>query len=260
MVMQVKSSALFLGTCSCHGPWDRSLWVPVTETAAKGVRARVRAELTEEIKSTARAHLASDGAAALSLRAVAREVGMASSAVYRYFPSREALLTALIVDAYDTVGARVEDAHAGCEHDDFAQRWLSIGTTVRAWALENPHEYALIYGSPVPGYAAPEDTIAPATRVPIVMLQLLADVAARDSSVVRETEPLPDQLVIELTAMADTVGAPIPPAVVAQGLAAWAEMLGLISLELFGHLENVVYERDAFFELSLRSTAARMFT
>ena len=77
---------------------------------APGVRARVRAELTREIAEVARRHLASDGAAALSLRAVARELGMASSAVYRYFPSRDDLLTALIVDAYDALGAAAEEA------------------------------------------------------------------------------------------------------------------------------------------------------
>ena len=88
--------------------------------SAPGVRARVRAELTREIAEVARRHLASDGAAALSLRAVARELGMASSAVYRYFPSRDDLLTALIVDAYDAMGeaAEVADAAAApCRSD-----------------------------------------------------------------------------------------------------------------------------------------------
>jgi len=78
--------------------------------SAPGVRARVRAELTREIAEVARQHLASDGAAGLSLRAVARELGMASSAVYRYFPSRDDLLTALIVDAYDALGEAAETA------------------------------------------------------------------------------------------------------------------------------------------------------
>ena len=79
---------------------------------AAGTRARVRAALTREIVDAARRHLAVDGAAGLSLRAVARELGMASSAVYRYFPSRDDLLTALIVDAYDALGAAAEEAEA----------------------------------------------------------------------------------------------------------------------------------------------------
>ena len=94
-------------------------------TAATGARARVRAELTQEILAAARRQLAEQGSAALSLRAVAREVGMVSSAVYRYFPSRDDLLTALIVDAYDGLGAAVERAVAKVPADDLAGRWLA---------------------------------------------------------------------------------------------------------------------------------------
>src|SRR3954469_6706262 len=124
-----------------------------------GVRAKARAELTDTIKATARRHLAEEGAAALSLRAVARDVGMVSSAVYRYFPSRDDLLTALIVDAYDAVGAALEQADAAHPRADHLGRWLAIAGALRVWALANPQEYALIYGSPIPGYQAPADTI-----------------------------------------------------------------------------------------------------
>ena len=86
----------------------------------------MRAELTAEIKDIARRHLAEEGSAALSLRAVARELGMVSSAVYRYFPSRDDLLTALIVDAYDAVGLAAEEADARCEPGDVLRRWLAI--------------------------------------------------------------------------------------------------------------------------------------
>jgi len=235
----------------------------VTKSSAQGVRARVRAELTEEIKQTARAHLASDGSAALSLRAVARELGMASSAIYRYFPSRELLLTALIIDAYNAVGAKVEEAEAACDRHDFEKRWLTIGNAVRAWALENPHEYALIYGSPVPGYAAPDDTITPATRVTGVMMHLLADVvAARKDSPLPSadaiTPPIPDRLRAEFEAN-DHLGRAVSPEMMAAGLAAWAEMFGVISFELFGHFHNVVAHRDDFFDHAMRATATRLF-
>ncbi len=234
----------------------------MNKPSAGGVRARVRAELTEEIKNTARSHLASGGSAALSLRAVARELGMASSAIYRYYPSREILLTALIVDAYNTVGARVEEADAHCERDNFEERWLTIGRTVRAWAHESPHEYALIFGSPVPGYAAPDDTITPATRVPGAMLQLLADVeAAREGNGSTghdsPTTPLPDGLRDELESN-EYIGGTIPPQLLAVGLAAWAEMFGLISFELFGHFHNVISDLDEFFDHTMRSTATRL--
>src|SRR3954464_716928 len=120
---------------------------------AAGTRARVRAELTREIVDVARRHLASEGAAALSLRAVARELGMVSSAVYRYFPSRDELLTALIIDAYDSVADAAEEAEAAVPRGDVAARWMATCRAVRLWAVANPQEYALIFGSPIPGYA-----------------------------------------------------------------------------------------------------------
>src|SRR5947208_3060834 len=101
-------------------------------------RARVRAELTNEILDAARRHLAAHGAASLSLRAVAREVGMVSSAVYRYFPSRDDLLTALIVDAYNGLGAAVEQAERRAPRRRHFRRWMTITRTVREWAIAHP--------------------------------------------------------------------------------------------------------------------------
>src|SRR5947207_12190330 len=112
---------------------------------AASVRARVRAEMTEEIKAAARRHLAVDGAA-LSLRAVARELGMVSSAIYRYFSSRDDLLTALIIDAYDDLGAAAERAAARAPAGDVRARWAVVCRAIRAWARAHPHEYALVYG------------------------------------------------------------------------------------------------------------------
>ncbi len=119
-----------------------------------------------EIKAVARAHLATDGAN-LSLRAVARDMGMVSSAIYRYYASRDDLLTALIVDAYNALGETVEAAEAMvADRSQLRARWRAATRAVRTWALANPAEYALLYGSPVPGYAAPADTIAAAARTP----------------------------------------------------------------------------------------------
>src|SRR6058998_959131 len=117
-------------------------------SAARTARERARAELTREIKDEARRQLADVGADGLSLRAVARELGMVSSALYRYFPSRDDLLTALIIDAYDALGAAAESAAAAAEaatHDHPSKTWLAVCAAVREWARANPHEYALIY-------------------------------------------------------------------------------------------------------------------
>src|SRR5215218_202301 len=123
--------------------------------SGNSIRARVRQELTSEIKSVARRQLATEGAD-LSLRAVARELGMVSSAIYRYFPSRDELLTALIVDSYRDLAGAAERAVARAG-DDPRAIWRAACAAIHTWSRRHPHEYALLYGSPVPGYAAPAD-------------------------------------------------------------------------------------------------------
>ena len=129
-----------------------------------GIRAKARLETTSEIKRLARDQIASKGAANLSLREIAREMGVASSALYRYFTSRDQLLTVLIIESYDDIGGMVEHADAKCSRDDLAGRWRAAAQSLRNWAIENPSDYGLIFGTPVPGYEAPSDTIAPALR------------------------------------------------------------------------------------------------
>src|SRR4051794_26080306 len=137
-----KSSAHVLGRC-----FQR--WQNHPMSVIRGARERARAEVTAAIKEEARRQVAEEGAVRLSLRAVARELGMVSSALYRYFASRDDLLTALITDAYDALGAAAEAAlesstAQGATH--FA-RWQAVCRAVRSWALAHPHEYALVYGS-----------------------------------------------------------------------------------------------------------------
>lgn len=151
----------------------------------RGARERARIEVTAAIKDEARKQLAADGAARLSLRAVARELGMVSSALYRYFPSRDELLTALIVDAYDAVGEAAEAAdRASCAGPSASARhlarWTAVARAVRDWALAHPHEYGLIYGSPVPGYTAPQATVGPASRVGFVLIAIVGDAHRTD--------------------------------------------------------------------------------
>ena len=208
--------------------------------SAAGARARVRAELTREIAEVARRHLASEGAAALSLRAVAREMGMASSAVYRYFPSRDDLLTTLIVEAYEAIGAAAEAADAAAPPADLRGRLRAVFLATRAWAREHPHEYALIYGSPVPGYAAPQATITPAGRVGLVLSRIVADGVA--AGVVDAGGAGPSTLE---PGIAEQIGLSSSP-LAARGVFAWSSLFGMISFELFGHTHNVVAQHERF--------------
>jgi AcrR family transcriptional regulator len=218
--------------------------------ASTTARARVRAELTREIKDAARRQLASEGAAALSLRAVARELGMASSALYRYFPSRDDLLTALIVEAYDALGEVAEAADAACPRDRITERWLAVCRAVRLWAVEHPHEYALIYGSPVPGYhAPPEATVPPATRVAAVLAGQLRDAAAIGTlhSTV-QCPPLPDSVAADAARLRAMMTQGVPEDAAVRGLIAWTYLFGAVTFELFGHWENTVSDYTVFFE------------
>jgi AcrR family transcriptional regulator len=217
-------------------------------------RERVRAELIAEITDVARRQLAEVGAAALSLRAVARELGMASSAVYRYFPSRDELLTRLIIDGYDALGAAAEKA------DDPAQepreRWLAVCAAVRTWAKLHPHEYALLYGSPVPGYRAPEATVPPASRVGVVLGKILGD-AARSGALPKAGGGR-DALLISNDAVAVLGGEhpAIDERVRVRALLAWSSVYGAISFELFGHFVGSVSDADRFYDQAMTELAA----
>ena len=217
---------------------------------AASIRARVRAEMTDEIKAVARRHLATDGAN-LSLRAVARDLGMASSAVYRYFASRDELLTAMIIDAYEALGGTAE---ASVRAGRFQDRFLSACHAVRDWALANPHEWALIYGSPVPGYQAPRDTVEPAVRVIVLIGTIVGEAAAAGE--IEAGEPIGGRLGEELAYVAQQAAPGTAPQVVGRGIAAWIHLCGAVSAELFGQLNNTIEARREFFELQMRGAAS----
>ena len=211
-----------------------------------GVRERARQATTAEILRLAREQMAVDGAASLSLRAIARDLDMVSSAVYRYFPSRDDLLTALIIDSYDRLGAAVEAADASVRRrDDFLARWRATARSIRSWAVEYPAEWALLFGTPVPGYAAPQDTIPSATRYAAVLVSVLTDMAAAG---LRHELVVPKSMRPDLLRLRGQLQTDATDASLAVGLAAWAALMGAINLELFGHLHNVVDHPGALFD------------
>jgi AcrR family transcriptional regulator len=255
------------------------LMAPGKASASVTARQRARASLTADIKEEARSQLAAVGADALSLRAVARELGLVSSALYRYFPSKDDLLTALIIDAYDAVGEVAETAvHAAGPRPPRA-RWLAACHAIRAWALAHPHEYALIYGSPVPGYRAPEATIGPASRVPLALISVLGEVPAGDSAdpfSTGETGRKPDGgpaaagggegaggggegaggkgssvLAGQAAAVTAALGLSVRPEVLLRGVLAWTQLFGMISFELFGQFARTFEPADELFEYAV---------
>lgn len=223
-----------------------------------GIRERARAEHTAEIVRLARQQLERDGAANLSLRAIARDLGMASSAIYRYFASRDELLTRLIIESYDRLGEAVEIADRRVKRrGDFLGRWRAMALAIRGWAVANPTEYSLLFGTPVPGYAAPQDTIGPASRYTVALLQLTVDMEAAGHSA---TETVPAALRRDYARFRDRFAIPASDQMMMKGMIAWASVMGAINLELFGHLHNVIDTPGALFEAVIELQGQQLFS
>ncbi|MBB1197365.1 WHG domain-containing protein [Curtobacterium flaccumfaciens] len=241
---------------------------------APTARALARQTVTADILAAARTRLTDEGPAALSLRAVARDVGMVSSAVYRYFPSRDDLLTALLITDYDELGAAVEAAGAAAGPAPGA-RWVAMCRAIRDWSIAHPGDFALLFGSPVPGYAAPRETVVPATRTTLALVRVVADAVgsgapgapgptgASDSSVTstpgaagRPGSPTapPAAPGVAGPAVADGVatlrsfGITLPDEILVRTLMAWTTVFGTISFELFGHFVGSVSDPAAYFD------------
>lgn len=212
-------------------------------------RERARAALTADIVNAARSQLAQTGAAGLSLRAIARELGMVSSAIHRYFPTKDDLLTALIIDGYNAVGEAVETADAGRDRDDFPGRWRAVCRAVREWALAHPYEYALLYGSPVPGYRAPMDTVAAAVRDTVVFGAIVAEADAAGALTAPDRLPAPPKAYAADARRVREVIPDVDDAVIARAVSAWTGLYGWVGFELFGQFNNVLDDPGPAFEL-----------
>ncbi|XAS67159.1 WHG domain-containing protein [Micrococcaceae bacterium Sec5.7] len=230
-------------------------------------RERARAQTIADIVRLGREHLAVRGAAALSLRAVARGLGVVSSAVYRYVESRDELLTLLLIDAYGELGDEVDAAVAAVPEEDFTGQFWALSRAVRAWALREPARYALLFGSPVPGYQAPaERTTAPGTRV-IYALMAIFDAAYRAGGLKAEpagavvvspaqTAALPPALSADMAAIRSELGLAVPGALLARGSLVWTSLFGAISFEVFGQYgADTFAARDELFDHHLQMLA-----
>jgi len=211
--------------------------------------------VTSAIMAEARRQLADVGPAALSLRAVARGVGMVSSGVYRYFASRDELLTALIVESYDALGDVAEQAAKRRARTPL-DRWVTACRAVRRWAVEHPHQYALVYGTPVPGYRAPEGTIVPAQRVARALAGIAVD-AARDGQLAPPAAigiTMGPRLRKDLSGIIEDLSVPLSEEDMVRLLVAWTQVFGLITFELFGQTRNAVHAHAGLFDATVTTT------
>ncbi len=213
--------------------------------SAQSLRARVRSEMIEEIKAAARKRLAVDGAN-LSLRGVARDMGIVASALYRYFPSRDDLLTALIMEAYRALAAEAEAADTRLPAADLRGRWMAVCSSVRDWAQAHPAEYGLLYGSPVPGYDAPDDTVAAAAAV-VFRLVAIAQAGAEKLTPPPLSSALPAPVHADLRRLIEQQSSDLPEDVLDRVFVAWTQLFGLLDFEVFGRLNGIIDARADYF-------------
>jgi AcrR family transcriptional regulator len=193
-------------------------------------RERYRAQVRAEIKRHAWEQIATAGVPALSLNAIAKQVGMSGPALYRYFGSRDELITALIRDAYRSIADTVRAARSAGAGP------AGLAHAIRDWARSDPQRYFLLYGTPVPGYHAPADTTAISSEVMAVLIEACAQEAD-------DGPPTPFDAHLE-THREWAGGHPAPAAALHRALSFWTRLHGVLSLELAGHFAGMGFDPD----------------
>jgi AcrR family transcriptional regulator len=219
-------------------------------------RDRLRQATVTEIKTLAWAQIAHSGAAALSLRAIARDMGMTSSALYRYFASRDQLLTALARDGFASLADTLEAAETQSmdRSERLDGRFLRVVRVYRAWSLSHPSEYALIFGTPVPGFDiyGPEAKAEMIRGVNVLFRVMIAGLQRGALHPPALTGPGAAKVRAKLRRWPAHQGEGLPPAALAACLFAWNQLHGAISLEVFGHMPLELMPADDLFEQQMR--------
>ncbi|MGP3938818.1 MULTISPECIES: TetR-like C-terminal domain-containing protein [Streptomyces] len=210
------------------------------------------------IKTTARQLLVKLGAGGLTLDAVAREGGLALSDVETVFPHRDELLTALLIDAYNDSGAAMEQADQAARDAGASAgaRLLAATRALRRWSFANPAEFTLVYGSPVPDYHAPQDTVPPASRTPAVLAGIVRSaLEAGELTAPRRQVPGPPLLLPEAEALFG--GAPEAPFsdLIERGIVLWSSLVGLLVFQVFSRTHDSVRDETAFFDYAIAVAA-----
>lgn len=217
--------------------WVSKGWQAMTEAGTRTPRERYRTQLRAEIKERAWEQMATAGASALSLNAIAKQIGMSGPALYRYFASRDELITELIRDAYQSLADTFEGAAAS------SADVTTLAHALRGWALDDPQRYFLVYGTPVPGYHAPDDVTAIASEIMTILLDAFAALPTDGPAT-----PFDTHLEDHRQWAGDH---PASPAALHRALTFWTRLHGVLSLELAGHFKGMGFDPALLFAAEL---------
>jgi AcrR family transcriptional regulator len=214
-------------------------------------RRRYRAQVRDEIKAIALRQLAESGPGGISVNAIARELGVSGPALYRYFASREELLTELLIDAYDDLADAIRTAVAEVRHRGARPRLEALARAFRAWAVAQPHRYRLLYGPPLPGYDAHAERLIQAGQASMnILVDILRDAGGHP------TPRINRQLRSELSNWAKGRGIDIDPANALHAVLIWSRLHGFVSLEIGGNFDGMGIDGESLFDLEVAAMAA----
>jgi AcrR family transcriptional regulator len=223
-------------------------------------REQQRETTIEAIKSLARAQMQAAGTAGISLRGIARELGVTAPALYRYFADRDDLITDLLLDAFNTLADTMIAADAGIARDRYAERLIAVMLAYRSWALEHPTDFQLIYGNPIPGYVAPRERTVPAASRPFHLVVGILGAAHADGILQPPPEysSLTPPMQAHLTNFSQYDDYHQPTAVLYISLVGWTRIHGMVMLELFEDTQPVIGDTEAFYRFEITNFCADM--
>lgn len=222
-------------------------------------RERVRAATVQEIKDVARRQLVADGPGAVSLRAIAREMGMTAPALYRYFPSFDHLVQSMVSDLFDELCSVVADAR-DLASEDAGSRLVAACRAFRDWAVGHPGEFGLLFGRPLPGHGGDPSTglASGGVRFGRTVLSSFAEVWQERPFPAPDDTALNAGLVDQLAACRDQLASGVPLGVLDVVLGCWMRLYGMVTLEVFDHMRFALSDPQPFFESQLAEVMARV--
>jgi len=218
-------------------------------------RERQHTAIREEIKKTASRLMAEHGTEGITTRLIAREMGLTAPALYHYFANRDALITALIVDAFNALADALQETSEQTMEQAPSEQLRKVLLAYRQWALAHPADFQLIYGNPIPGYEAPRElTVPAAVRGFLVIVPLVAKVLGNSAhTLLSEYSSIPPEVQVALEEMITREGYEIPPLPLYLTIVGWSRIHGIIMLELFNHLQPVVGDVSAFYRAEVEN-------